>query len=246
MCDTPEPRRNLQEDRLLPARSLFFHPDCHCRLRSCTESALRLVGYTTGRELHPALKSFDSIVWWRFSNLPLQALETVPARTAKRKAPNTRFRARQRHARTLAQQKTPERTFIPEQSSNTQEDTLLPARSVFFHPDYTVGFGIAPNHALRLVGYTTGRESHPALKTVSTCLRCDDSTSRRRMQYPSAKKDETGTLRGRESRYGKDRRKNRRSWGVTINLRTSVLPRLPQQRAPQELPLQERERVLRR
>lgn len=24
---------------------------------------------------------------------------------------------------------------------------------IFFHPDYTVGFGITPNHALRLVGY---------------------------------------------------------------------------------------------
>lgn len=34
----------------------------------------------------------------------------------------------------------------------------------FFHPDYTVGFGVAPNHALRLVGCTTGRELHPALK----------------------------------------------------------------------------------
>ena len=35
---------------------------------------------------------------------------------------------------------------------------------IFFHPDYTVGLGVAPNHALRLVGYTTGRELHPALK----------------------------------------------------------------------------------
>lgn len=35
---------------------------------------------------------------------------------------------------------------------------------IFFHPDYTVGFGISPNHALRLVGFTTGRELHPALK----------------------------------------------------------------------------------
>ena len=35
---------------------------------------------------------------------------------------------------------------------------------IFFHPDCTVGFGVSPNHALRLVGYTTGRESHPALK----------------------------------------------------------------------------------
>ena len=37
---------------------------------------------------------------------------------------------------------------------------------IFFHPDYTVGFGITPNHAFRLVGYTTGRELHPALKIV--------------------------------------------------------------------------------
>jgi hypothetical protein len=35
---------------------------------------------------------------------------------------------------------------------------------IFFHPDFTVGLGISPNHALRLVGYTTGRELHPALK----------------------------------------------------------------------------------
>jgi hypothetical protein len=35
---------------------------------------------------------------------------------------------------------------------------------IFFHPDCTVGFGVSPNHALRLVGYTTGRELHPALK----------------------------------------------------------------------------------
>ena len=35
---------------------------------------------------------------------------------------------------------------------------------IFFHPDCTVGFGVSPNHALRLVGYTTGREFHPALK----------------------------------------------------------------------------------
>ena len=37
---------------------------------------------------------------------------------------------------------------------------------IFFHPDYTVGFGVSPNHALRLVGYTTGRELHPALKIL--------------------------------------------------------------------------------
>ena len=37
---------------------------------------------------------------------------------------------------------------------------------IFFHPDYTVGFGVSPNHALRLVGYTTGGDLHPALKIL--------------------------------------------------------------------------------
>ena len=37
---------------------------------------------------------------------------------------------------------------------------------IFFHPDCTVGLGISPNHALRLVGYTTGGELHPALKIL--------------------------------------------------------------------------------
>ena len=41
---------------------------------------------------------------------------------------------------------------------------------IFFHPDYTVGFGISPNHAFRLVGCTTGRELHPALKIVIQLL----------------------------------------------------------------------------
>ena len=41
---------------------------------------------------------------------------------------------------------------------------------IFFHPDCTVGFGIAPNHALRLVGCTTGREFHPALKMYSIAM----------------------------------------------------------------------------
>ena len=37
--------------------------------------------------------------------------------------------------------------------------------SIFFHPDYTVGFGITPNPAAaRLAGYTADREFHPALK----------------------------------------------------------------------------------
>ncbi len=37
---------------------------------------------------------------------------------------------------------------------------------IFFHPDCTVGLGISPNRALRLVGYTTGGELHPALKIL--------------------------------------------------------------------------------
>lgn len=44
--------------------------------------------------------------------------------------------------------------------------TMSPRDTIFFHPDYTVGLGISPNHALRLVGFTTGGESHPALKIL--------------------------------------------------------------------------------
>ena len=34
--------------------------------------------------------------------------------------------------------------------------------SIFFHPDYTVGFGITPNPAAaRLADYTADREFHP-------------------------------------------------------------------------------------
>ena len=46
---------------------------------------------------------------------------------------------------------------------NRQNYSILSV-TIFFHPDYTVGFGVTPNHALRLVGYTTGRDLHPALK----------------------------------------------------------------------------------
>ena len=52
--------------------------------------------------------------------------------------------------------------------------------SVFFHPDCTVGSGIAPDHAIRLADWrllpvTAGRELNPALKTkalyhAGTCL----------------------------------------------------------------------------
>ena len=48
-----------------------------------------------------------------------------------------------------------------------QAETLIfSPYTIFFHPDCTVGPGITPSHALRLVGYTTGGESHPALKIL--------------------------------------------------------------------------------
>jgi hypothetical protein len=36
--------------------------------------------------------------------------------------------------------------------------------TIFFHPDFTVGFGVSPNHAFRLAGCTAGRDFHTALK----------------------------------------------------------------------------------
>lgn len=41
---------------------------------------------------------------------------------------------------------------------------------IFFHPDYTVGLGVSPNHALRLAGCTAGRDFHPALKIPYSVL----------------------------------------------------------------------------
>jgi len=52
------------------------------------------------------------------------------------------------------------------QSKYTNIYTYSATLLIFFHPDCTVGFGISPNHALRLVGCTTGREFHPALKML--------------------------------------------------------------------------------
>ena len=66
---------------------------------------------------------------------------------------------------TLMFKKAPKCQNIPEQSFYTQKHTIL-YHIIFFHPDCTVGLGITPNHALRLVGYTTGRELHPALKIL--------------------------------------------------------------------------------
>ena len=56
---------------------------------------------------------------------------------------------------------------ISETESKTQLSILCIYHiHIFFHPDFTVGLGISPNHALRLVGYTTGGELHPALKIL--------------------------------------------------------------------------------
>ena len=56
---------------------------------------------------------------------------------------------------------------VSETESNPQLSILCIYHiHIFFHPDFTVGLGISPNHALRLVGYTTGRDFHPALKIL--------------------------------------------------------------------------------
>lgn len=52
-----------------------------------------------------------------------------------------------------------------------QQEKTSCGGKIFFHPDCTVGFGVSPNHALRLVGCTTGRELHPALKILLFFLR---------------------------------------------------------------------------
>lgn len=47
----------------------------------------------------------------------------------------------------------------------TPQEKILGA-NIFSYPDFTVGFGVSPNHALRLADYTAGGESHPALKII--------------------------------------------------------------------------------
>ena len=46
---------------------------------------------------------------------------------------------------------------------------------IFFHPDYTVGFGVAPNQRTRkpshpVADFTASGEFHPALKTLDISL----------------------------------------------------------------------------
>ena len=60
---------------------------------------------------------------------------------------------------------------ISETESKTQLSILCIYHiHIFFHPDFTVGLGISPNRALRLVGYTTGGETNPALKIAVQLL----------------------------------------------------------------------------
>ena len=123
VCDTPEPRRNLQEDRPLPAPSFFFHPDCHCRLRSCTESALRLVGYTTGRDLHPALKILIQLFCGVFPDMPCRSSKQFLQTLAKEK-PRTPGSGRDNGAqRPLRNKKTLERTHSRAVIQHARADT---------------------------------------------------------------------------------------------------------------------------
>ena len=46
----------IPEHRKLNVHYLLLSSRLYCRLRSFTESAFRLVGFTPGREFHPALK----------------------------------------------------------------------------------------------------------------------------------------------------------------------------------------------
>ena len=44
-----------------------------------------------------------------------------------------------------------------------------PSNSLLFHPDYTVGIGIAPIQLqMQVADFTASGESHPALKNYST------------------------------------------------------------------------------
>ena len=42
---------------------------------------------------------------------------------------------------------------------------------IFFHPDCTVGIGIAPIQRYALADFTAGRELHPALKMYVVFLK---------------------------------------------------------------------------
>jgi hypothetical protein len=61
--------------------------------------------------------------------------------------------------------KIPKTKIVFGDTSNQTRESLV----TFFYPDYTVGFGISPNHARTLVGCTTDRELHPAPKVIKLC-----------------------------------------------------------------------------
>ncbi len=62
----------------------------------------------------------------------------------------------------------PRKSALPQKRcSRAQESKANKASFRFFHPDYTVGFGISPNQQLPkqpVAGFTAGGEFHPALK----------------------------------------------------------------------------------
>ena len=87
--------------------AIFFHPDYDCRLRNCTESTLRLVGCTTGRDLHPALKMFSIDFIIEYYNASLSSLSSLPLHPVRPDhiAPGCsshRFAIRQENGRTLS------------------------------------------------------------------------------------------------------------------------------------------------
>lgn len=58
-----------------------------------------------------------------------------------------------------------------------RRNALLGHPSIFFRPDYTVGSGVPPDHALRLAGCTADRELHPALKIFLYEIKVSVTTS---------------------------------------------------------------------
>ena len=57
---------------------------------------------------------------------------------------------------------------------------------IFFHPDYTVGFGVSPNQLLSQVAdFTASGEFHPALKTFCSivCFYYTHYSKKRKEKY---------------------------------------------------------------
>ena len=64
-------------------------------------------------------------------------------------------------------------------------DENTPRRTIFFHPDCTVGPGVSPGHAFRLAGFTAGGESHPALKIPVQLLSIYAARTQKSTPYPT-------------------------------------------------------------